>query len=179
MPPFVHDELRVQPCAYDLALRGLKILLEAGANCAVLHTATTTSLPHLRDLAERVAAVGASVLQVHPLEIVGRAGETMPSAATEVLPSRAVLLARLIERDIPVEIHVDAVSRAEIEMLVDSLSFEDEAASLPSPLVIEPDGWVVPWTYGMPRHLSLGRLDEGTLTTMAKTFVVERRHALR
>lgn len=135
-PSQVHDALRGRTGAFDLALRGLRLLVDAGANCAVLHTATTDSLPHLRKLAELVTETGVSVMQVHPLEIVGRAGVTMASNEAGDLPSRAALLCRLIERDLPIEMLVDAVSRDEVAKLLDGLSAGTLTLGLPTPLVI-------------------------------------------
>ena len=91
-PPAMHDELRGSPTAFRRLLHGLPSVKSAGMRFGFIHTLTRRSwdkLPWLADFAHRH---GASLLQIHPLELFGRAEQEMRAElAGEELLMRAYL----------------------------------------------------------------------------------------
>ena len=79
-PEDIHNQLRRSPTAYARMCKGLEMLRvmrrSNDAPFGIAHTVTRESLPHLPDIAEFAVAAGASILQLHPIGMVG-AAETM------------------------------------------------------------------------------------------------------
>jgi len=116
----------------------------------------------------------ASLLHIHPLEEVGRAQTLLTGARPDGIESSyaALEVARLqsIAGD-RLHIHFDFAHRASLhaqpERAYAGAPVADPGASpladLVSPLVIEPDGTVVPLQFGFPRAYALGNLRETSL----------------
>src|SRR5207249_4767157 len=104
---------------------------------------------------------GARLLQVHPLELAGRAEEHLQALAPdEDTLSHAFLLGFVlgIQYQQSLTIQIDVLHRAHVlddpELLYASdreLESDREAASLLSVLVLEADGSLVPVSYGISR----------------------------
>src|SRR4051794_24869360 len=69
----VHDEIRNLPGAFRKMVEGVEILKDLGTSFGFIHTITEQSWQKLFWLSEFAYAKGAKLLQLHPLELTGRA----------------------------------------------------------------------------------------------------------
>lgn len=191
-PPASHDAMRGQQGAFAAMARRLGDLRAAGIPFGLIFTLTRANLHELEWVFELALAEGARLLQVHPLEETGRASERLPDqepdgregafAALEALRLRAEASGRLA-------VQLDLLDKPAIERRP-GLVYADEpplaeagalasAAPLPSPLVVEPDGWVVPLQHGFDRGLGLGDLHAAPLAAHAERWLETRQRAFR
>src|SRR5450759_5399538 len=92
-PPDMHNEIRQSPLAFDRLLRGVEHVRSLGLSFGFIHTLTKQSWTHLLWLADFAAQQEASLLQIHPLELSGRAGTLMcKDAPDDDLLTRVYLL---------------------------------------------------------------------------------------
>ena len=82
----LHDEIRNFPGAYRKMLEGVEIARQSGVLFGFIHTLTSQSWEKLLWLAEFAYEQGAKLLQLHPMELAGRAiiefNHLMPSQET-------------------------------------------------------------------------------------------------
>jgi hypothetical protein len=72
-------------------------------------------------------------------------------------------------------IHVDAISRQDLgEILRTPPDQPVDTISFLSPLVVEPDGRIVPWTYGIAPSLAVGNVMDGPLTELLTRYSTEK-----
>lgn len=156
-PPDLHNALRGSPRAFEDAVRGVTRLREAGVRVAIIHTARMASLPYLRWLVGYARELGASAVQLHPLEPVGRARTAhRREFFRDDLASRLALLAAVLTRDEPgISIHADVLPLGRLPAPALPVAGAPLARAV-GQLVVEPDGVVSPWTYGMRRTFALG-----------------------
>lgn len=166
-PPEVHNALRGSPLAFAHAVRGIGRLRAAGARVAIIHTARAASLPHLRWLVRFAGELGAEALQLHPLEPTGRARLTLGREFRQAdLATRLALLAAVVGRDEPgPPIHVDVLPLGDLPRAPATLEPGAPLAAIIDQLIVEPDGALSPWTYGIDRRLALGDLRREPLRT--------------
>ena len=92
-PPDLHNEIRGSSSAFDRLITGIENLRSTGIKFGFIHTLTRTSWEHLVWLADFAHDNGASLLQIYPLELFGRAKHEMQThAMTEDVLARAYLL---------------------------------------------------------------------------------------
>ena len=169
-PPAVHNRLRASPRAFPSLLRGVTVVRELGVPFGLVHTVTEQSWADLDWVAEFAADQGASLLQIHPLELVGRAlVESTGDALRVDTAQRVYVLAALLEaryRD-RFRVQLDLLSvddlLADPELVYAGAPAEGLAADRISSLVIESDGAVVPVTYGVDRRFAIGDVTRSTL----------------
>lgn len=178
-PPPKHNALRGSAAAFEGMERGVDRLARAGARFGLIHTAREDTLADLRWLFGWAAAKGADLVQLHPLERGGRAADMAADALDEGgFETRLALLADLIAEDFPsITMQCDAAvvgqragscGRPAAELMAEAADLP--FAALVNPLVVEPDGMVMPLTYGLDRRLALGSLGEERLVTLAARF---------
>jgi Fe-coproporphyrin III synthase len=197
--PQRHNYLRNAPRAFEAMQERLPALRQSGIPFAFLFTLTHQNVDDLEWAAHFAAEQGARLLQVHPLEEVGRAENSLAgSAPTDVDATIAWLLAhRLRDRyQDRLKIHVDLVDRNTLRASQENRDHtvtrpselpknisEERAPSLLadylSPLVVETDGTVVPLQYGFPRRYALGCLRDTSLENMAHTWLARSRSPLQ
>lgn len=173
-PPELHNAIRGSSTAFERMLTGLTNARAAGMRIGFIHTLTRNSWEHLGWLAEFAHDNGAALLQVHPLEIYGRAGEMMRAETLdqETL-GRAYLLgfALLAKYQGEMAVQVDLVHRDQLlrnparVYATDSWDTGGTAADLLGVVVLEPDGSVVPVAYGFSRRFRICDINEEPLTT--------------
>lgn len=73
--PELHNKIRNYDKAYPKMLEGLEVIKSRNMTFGLLHTITNQSWDSLLWLGEFAAAHGAKLLQLHPLEMYGRARE--------------------------------------------------------------------------------------------------------
>jgi Fe-coproporphyrin III synthase len=176
-PPELHNRLRGSPQAFDRLCAGLKNLRTSGLSFGFIHTLTHQTWEYLSWIAEFAAASGARLLQLHPLEMVGRAeGRLGALCAEEDGLAKAYLVATALAakyaRSMTIQtdlLHRDQVMRAPEMVYADELTADWNAiapADLLGLIVVEADGAVVPISYGFSRRykicsLNKQRLDQG------------------
>lgn len=174
-PPEIHNALRGSARAFERLETGLENVRKAGIPFGFIHTLTRQSWEHLLWVGEFAAAHGACLLQIHPLERTGRAENQMAGEAPEedVLAKIYVLAFALAGR------YGDTM-KVQLDLLYcdhlreePGLVYAEELAGQPNPaapaqclglLVLEPDGTVVPVSYGFARSYKLCNVKEQRLT---------------
>lgn len=182
--PASHDRMRGHPRAFATMARRLPALREAGLPFGFIFTLTQFNLDELIWAAEFAVAQGAALLQVHPLESVGRARNTLGGAVPDELElSYAVLavarLKELVGDQITIQLDVagrEAMAAApeRVFAAAGGLDATRPLGELLSPLIVEPDGTVVPVEYGFGRQWALGNLRQQRLPEMAARWLRER-----
>jgi hypothetical protein len=122
-------------------------------------------------------AKGAHLLQIHPLEIVGRAARDLPHASPDSTELNYAVLAAARAQEIAGEtlrVQLDVAGRDAMrdapERVFAGADWPNVEACLSdtlSPLIIEADGTVVPIEYAFGRKYALGRLQEDRLPGLA------------
>jgi len=173
-PPDVHNRMRASSRAFDRLLAGIATARDAGVPFAFIHTLTEGSWRHLPWVAEFAAEQGAQLLQIHPLELFGRAETGMRSdVPARDTTGRAYLVAKALEARYACSFGVqfDALLRRDIvadpELVYaapgDRASRANTAAERLGSLVVEADGTIVPITYGFSRSYAIGNLHDARL----------------
>lgn len=164
--PESHDRMRAHPKAFELLRTGLAEVHRLGLPFGLIFTLTQHNVDELRWVAGFAAEAGAKLLQIHPLEAVGRARSELPESApddrerffgwTEALAAQAMVGERLrVQLDLATVSALGAERHLRNADLPPS-QWQRPLAELCAPLVLEPDGVLVPLTYGFPRHLAVG-----------------------
>ena len=160
--PGRHDAIRRSPGAFERALAGLRHLRDAGVAVGIIHTVRTETLSEIRWLITLARQECVPMLQLHPIEPVGRAASM--AAEEGMLETRLAMLEQLIRSEgCPgVAIHCDIFPVEALARELGCGEAERQAclAELIDPLVVEPDGAVLPWVFGLDRTLALGSVAE-------------------
>jgi MoaA/NifB/PqqE/SkfB family radical SAM enzyme len=146
----------------------------AGIPFGFIHTLTQQNWEHLLWVAVFAARNGARLLQIHPLEVTGRAASQMTGDAPEddVLAKVYILAFALAGRyGDTMKVQLDLLYRdhlrEEPEMVYagkpESRLDQTAPARVLGLLVLEPDGTVVPVAYGFSRRYQLGNVKEHRL----------------
>lgn len=181
-PPEIHNRMRASPQAFDRLCAGLEYLRTSGMNFGFIHTLTRESWIHLLWLADFAAENGARLLQLHPLELAGRAelGLKDLTAADDVLSKVYLLSVALackysgvmtIQTDV---LHRDHVL-ANPGLIYAGATKPDWEQTVPALLlgvvVLEADGALVPLTYGFSRRYQICNVKEQTLAAAWPAFL--------
>jgi MoaA/NifB/PqqE/SkfB family radical SAM enzyme len=175
-----HNRMRAHPRAFEMMQRRLGGLRAAQIPFGFIFTLTLYNLHELEEVARFAVEEGATLLQIHPLEEVGRAQEKMINKSPDKLELTYAFLevARIQELyEGKLQVQYDAVDR-EVVMECPARVFGDEStqiahpaehplADLVSPLIIEHDGSMVPIQYGFSHTYSIGNLKKGSLREQA------------
>jgi MoaA/NifB/PqqE/SkfB family radical SAM enzyme len=177
-PPDSHNRMRGDERAFDTMAKRLDGVRRSGIPFGFIFTLTQFNLDELQWVADFAVEQGAALLQVHPLEIVGRAvtelGDARPDgveaafAYLEVRRIRAELQDRLA-------LQLDFAPRQLLRLAPEQVFAEPYVpggedrplADTLSPLIVEPDGELVPLEFGFSRRYSLGNLHSASLTDLA------------
>ena len=165
--PESHNRMRSHPGAFEKMATRLDLLRQAKVPFGFIFALTLFNLDELAWVAEFAVQQGARLLQVHPLEEEGRAGEELTGAAPDQLELAHAFvevgrLQALYSGKLAIQF--DAASR---ETLVadPSRGFamppvknarEHTLGELIAPLVLEHDGALVPFQYGVSRDYQIG-----------------------
>ena len=174
--PDAHNRMRASKTAFDKLEQGLVHVRESGLNFGFIFTLTQYNVHELEWVAEFAATQGAKLLQIHPLEEVGRAqeklvGESPDETEATVAFVEALRIQKQFEAQLAIQ--VDLIHRKtalqQPERLYAEGKFEADAplADLISPLVLEPDGTLTPLQFGFAREYALGNLFDAPFTELA------------
>lgn len=175
--PASHDLMRDHPKAFSTMARRLPMVREAGIPFGLIFTLTMHNVHELDWAAQFAVEQGASLLQVHPLESVGRALVTLDGSAPDSVESTFALLEvlRIQEKyGDQLRLQLDLVLRPSMEedparVFATECTLDANApfAELVSPLILETDGTISPLEYGFARAFSLGNLHQTRLADLA------------
>lgn len=178
--PQSHNRIRNSAKAFDTMAARLPELQDRGINFGFLFTLTQHNLDELPWVVEFALNVGAGLVQIHPLEYFGNATiELAGDAPDAVEGAHAWFLAEKLKEALAgrLALQVDLIHTSALQQQPDSFFLDDlgqradtRLGSLLSPLVIEPDGEVLPLEYGFPRSYSLGNLAEQRIPDMAANW---------
>ena len=178
--PASHNHLRASEHAFEVMESRLEGVRAAGIPFGFIFTLTRYNVHELQWVANFAVEQGARLLQIHPLEEVGRAGERLSGARPNEVSSTFPLLEGL---------RIQAISGGKLHVQVDlldrdvlranpGLGFADEyddetkmpLGDIVSPLIIESDGTIVPLQHGFARQYALGNLHQQSLTDAAEDW---------
>jgi MoaA/NifB/PqqE/SkfB family radical SAM enzyme len=174
-----HNRLRAHPRAFEMMGQGTAHLRDAGVPFGFIFTLTLHNLFELRPVVEFAIAEGATLLQVHPLEEVGRATAALRGSAPDSLElARAFVEVAHLQHEFAGRLVIQ-YDVADLEVLSASpergYAMEpcDDACSLAAaggpladvlaPIVIEADGAIVPLQYNFARAFQIADLNAGRL----------------
>ena len=181
-PSAVHDRIRASPRAFSSFRTGLEAVQRSGLSFGLVHTVTEHGFAELGWVGAFAAEAGARLLQIHPLELAGRAvsdyaDEQLQEDTLDRLYLAAVALEARYAGSLAVQLDV-FVRRdvlADPELAYAGPPFHPgapvNAAHLGS-LVVEADGTAVPVSYGMARRYAIGNLNEGRLAMAWRSWSV-------
>ena len=184
-PPDVHNRIRRSARAFERLVSGLGDLRAIGIQFGFIHTLTRENWKHLPWVAEFAAENGARLLQIHPLELAGRATEMMRGESlTEELLARAYVIAFLLADKYAetMAVQIDLLYREHLREepeLVYAGTPPEEAtdlspAQLLSLIVLESDGAVVPVSYGFSRRYQICNVRDERLIDAWGEFLTRR-----
>ena len=166
-----HDEVRNQPGAYDKMLAGVAVLREMKIPFGFIHTITENSWENLIALADFVYEQGAGLLQLHPLELTGRAA----SEFTHMLPSQETLhkvfiISSFLEEKYAgkMKIQLDYLHKEFVLRSPASVNYLGEAykittanfADTVKSLIMDETGNIFPMSYGFDPFYCLGNIGD-------------------
>jgi MoaA/NifB/PqqE/SkfB family radical SAM enzyme len=183
--PESHNRMRGSSRAFESMQDRLPLLREAGIAFGFIFTLTQFNCDELEWVAHFATQQGAQLLQVHALEVVGRAGESLSDAAPDdyELAVAFVEATRLqAEAGDGIVIHFDLLDRdflAENPATFFATPRAADAVSRPfaesvSPLILEADGTLVPLGHGFPRAFALGNLRDASFSELIRVWRVTR-----
>lgn len=175
--PASHNRIRDADRAFERMAACLDGVRRSGIPFGFIFTLTQYNLHELDWVARFAVEQGARLLQVHPLEVAGRAAVRMADARPdEAEAAFAYLECTRIQQEFGdrLQVQLDVVDR-DLLRSAPSRVFADECSAAPpvslaqavSPLIVEPDGTVVPLQHGFARRYVLGTLLERPLRALA------------
>lgn len=179
--PESHDRLRDSPRAFATMASHLEDVRRSGIPFGFIFTLTQHNLDELEWVASFALEQGAALLQLHPLELVGRAADGLRAERPDATEAAWAYVAALqLQRAVGdrMRVHLDLADREVLREEPTRAFAEPEAATDPdaplgeqlSPLVVETDGSVVPIQYAFPRRYVLGNLHRERLAACAERW---------
>jgi len=189
-PPEMHNQIRGSSQAFQRMQAGLENVRKAGINFGFIHTATRNNWDQLPWVGEFAFTQGAKLLQIHPLELAGRANTEMTEhSMDDSLMAKVYLLAFALTAKYgnSMRIQCDLMHREHAirnpELIYASTSWSAAAGKLPSELlgliVLEPDGAIVPLSYGFSRRYQICNVKKQTLKEGWQDFILARHSQFR
>ncbi|MGH9406055.1 MAG: radical SAM protein [Terriglobia bacterium] len=176
--PASHNRVRACDRAFEVMKSRLEGVRSSGIPFGFIFTLTQYNLDELEWAGEFALEQGAKLLQIHPLEEVGRASEAMPGNRPDdtecayafleaariqsIAGTRLFVQLDLVHREL-LRAHPDRVFAGELAPDI----AQEPLGRLVSPLVVETDGAVVPMGYGFARQYALGNLRQARLSQLA------------
>ena len=177
-PPEVHDRVRGRVGAFLAIPRAAAVLRERGLRFGFITTLTDSNWMHLPWLADFAVEQGAALLQIHPLEMIGRAATDMTDEAPEQFAfGRAFLMVTALRAKYAGQLAIGLDLLLRQEMILDPeivyagrrVASESAADDL-GLLILEADGTLVPISYGFARRYALGNVHEQSMTSAFRAW---------
>lgn len=183
--PGSHNRIRASDLAFSKMAARLEDVRASEIPFGFIFTLTQHNLGELDWVAGFALEQGARLLQIHPLEQVGRARQELSGSSPDSIENTFAHLEALRIQELAGDrmlVQLDVIDSRLLpahraHVFADETSEDGETAPLGdllSPLVIEPDGTVVPLEYGFARAFALGNLRDGRLRELADAWRRER-----
>ncbi|MEO6286317.1 MAG: radical SAM protein [Dyadobacter sp.] len=182
-PQQLHDKIRNQAGAYDKMCQGLQVLKDMDKPFGIIHTLTPESWTSLIWLGEFAFSNGAKLLQLHPLEMYGRALDTLASEAIDDdLAHKMFILGHYLvsKYDGQMVVQLDMIHRDYLLAHPQIVSgFERgcghnrKLADLLDTIIIEESGTITPVSYGFNPNYAIGNISSFT-TSVFEDFENQR-----
>lgn len=179
-----HNTMRGSERAFPDMLRRLEAVRATGIPFGFIFTLTFHNVNELDWVAHFAVEQGAHLLQIHPLESVGRAERTLGGAVPDFCESAVALIeaARLREEfGDRIQIQVDLATLPAVEAQPERIFADDRGlcsektiAEVFAPIVLETSGMIAPMQYGFPRTWCLGNIRQSSLRDLAVRWMQER-----
>lgn len=192
--PAAHNRIRGSKHAFERMARRLQAVRESGIPFGFIFTLTQHNLHELDWVMEFARGEGAGLLQIHPLEVAGRAAECLPRSAPDAFEMamayvEALRLQGRVGQGLRIQVDLadpellrdepDRVFAGPVDMHTAGETNETPLADIVTPLVVQTDGLVVPFQYGFPRRFALGDIHRSRLGLLARGWRRERYPALK
>lgn len=179
--PDSHNRMRASDRAFDSMAGKLPKVRDSGIPFGFIFTLTQHNVAELEWVARFAVEQGAALLQIHPLEEVGRAFELLRGSHPDDMQSAYAFLEALRIQgayEDRITVQLDLV---DVEVLRDHpgrvFAHDGEPpqdarlAELVAPLIVEADATVVPLQYGFDRRYALGSLADHPLRELGERWV--------
>jgi len=176
-----HDKMRNCIGAFDRMADNLKAVRDSRINFGFIFTLTQHNVDEAEWVAEFAVNQGAKLLQIHPLEEVGRASEVLQGERPDAVESAfAFLEAERLRKTWGKKIFVqlDVFHRDLVEQHPECFQAADaqparasNLAEYVTPLVLEADGTVVPMGYGFSRRYEITNITKRRIRDAAQDWI--------
>jgi MoaA/NifB/PqqE/SkfB family radical SAM enzyme len=187
--PESHNTMRASDRAFETMHARLPALRASGIPFGFIFTLTYHNVDELDWVAQFAAAEGARLLQIHPLEAVGRAVATLDGSVPDPQENAYALLEAVRIRELyadRIQVQLDLATRPalvnhpeKVFACADGVCGDSSVADLLSPIVLEASGMVVPMEFGFPRAWALGSVHNEPLRDLATAWIATRYTAFR
>ncbi len=164
----LHDHIRGQQGAYEKMLKGVEVLQHHKKAFGFIHTITPQSWDSLLWLAAFANEQGAKLLQLHPLEMYGRAiTELGDMNVNETLGHQAFILANYLQAKYEGKmiVQLDLLHRDYLETFPQIVNtFQRQCADkgklpdLLDTIIVEETGRILPVAYGFDSSFAIGNV---------------------
>ena len=169
-PPALHDYIRGQKGAFEKMQKGVQVLQQHNKPFGFIHTVTPDSWKELIWLGTFAVDAGARLLQLHPLEMFGRARQELPQWTNDDLHlHRTYILANYLSSKYRgrMVVQADLLHRDYLESFPQivngfarSCSDQHRLAHVIDTIVIDEKGTVTPFAYGFDPQLTIGTIND-------------------
>ena len=169
--PDFHDEIRNQKGAFNKMERGVELLKNMGKTFGFIHTLTDQSWQNILWLSDYAYEKGANLLQLHPLELTGRAlrefKHMVPTA--DSIYKTFILINFLKEKyEGKMKVHLDMLHRNHIMHSPESISYygpdfkitKENFSDILKCLIVDELGDIYPMSYGFNPYFKIGNIRE-------------------
>lgn len=172
--PSSHTRMRGDPQAFERMASRLPALARSGISFGFVFTLTQSNVHELEWVVEFANQAGASLVQVHPLEAEGNAltglGSQTPDSQELVF---AAIEALRLQSSSSAFIQLDVTTHRDLAHCPERFLCLEDAPDEPlgrwlTPLVLEPDGMLVPITFGFPRAYAIGNILSNSLLELQR-----------
>jgi MoaA/NifB/PqqE/SkfB family radical SAM enzyme len=171
--PESHERMRGSRRAFDSMRDNLPGIRASGIPFGFIFTLTYHNVHELDWVARFAAEEGAALLQIHPLESVGRAVQELPESLPDGRENAVALLEAARIRELyadRMQVHLDLAtlpalrrSPERVFACTRSLCADSTFAEALAPIVIETSGQVAPMEYGFARPWCMGSIHDAPL----------------
>ena len=181
--PESHNRMRASGEAFERMQANLEGVRRSGILFGFIFTLTQYNVNEIDWIARFAVEQGARLLQIHPLEEVGRASQLLAGSRPDAVESAfAYLVAERLRQTygerlfVQLDIfHRELVKRFPGRFYADDAWPQDALlADLVTPLVVEADGRVVPLGYGFGPRFALGSITDERLKKLAEDWIRQR-----
>lgn len=172
--------LEVKSVLFDKMRKGIDLLRNMGKPFGIIHTVTPESWASLLWLGEFANEHGAQLLQLHPLEMYGRATEQLSHMAIDdTLAHQAFILANYLRSKYAetMVVQLDLLHRDYLEaypQIVNPFSRECFAnakiSDIFDTIILEEDGRLLPFAYGFEASLAIGNINSFSASLFEEYF---------